>query len=320
MVQSVRAGILAVVLFVAAPVHADVLRLRFRGVQSTGPAPLRLDRAVESHLAVALKQRGTELVRTDPVDAEASARCSFSGAPHTATCLVEVVRPGNNMRAERRADIPFRDSEDLAESLALLVSDVVATDLDSLSPQPEPEPEPVQSPKPPPPAIEVHPPKPKPTSPPPPTAIHLGAGPVVVVGFTGEPVLGGLWSRGPFRLGGTLSLTGGASDPQPWHLTFFRLLTAVRVGAGFERGRFGFDATLGPGLLVLSTDAHQPAGPEAQHTLATFAGVGGVRLAVRLHRAVALALDVDAAVAGGVPIQEFSLGSLELALTLAYRL
>jgi hypothetical protein len=64
-----------------------------------------------------------------PADAEAQARCAF-GAARLARCVVEVT--GAAGRSQRRAEIPYRDAEDLAESLALLVSDVLTADFPNI--------------------------------------------------------------------------------------------------------------------------------------------------------------------------------------------
>lgn len=345
----------------AAPARAEVVRLRWRGVTATGTPPPRLERACEAHLAIALKQRGTELASAPPVDAEAGARCSFAG--RAATCTVEVVHPVDNVRAERHASIPFHDAEDLAESLALLVGEMLETDLrDIVSPRelpdarpPPPTPPtapparlpapaagtpPARTPPPvertpppapaqaPPPARSAAPPSsPAPSGSPGPTVARPGAtaptpvpppvaarpprggptagparsrpaerapgvvaleiGPTAAFGFTGEPVLLGAgvragWGRGVLRVGGALSLTGTDATHDPWRLTFLRLVTGPRVGAGLVRGRLSFAGTAGPALLLLATDAHVGDG---QHTLATLAFAAGARLGVRLARA-----------------------------------
>jgi hypothetical protein len=344
---------LAVAVTLGAPARAEVMRLGWRGVQASGAAPARLEKVLQGHLAVALKQRGTELAAGPPVDAEASAHCAFTR--NAATCVVEVVHPADGVRAERKAEIPFHDAEDLAESLALLVTETLETDLrDALvaaphEPEPKPAPPTKPTPRAQPPAPAGHEPspplQPEPTLPsttPPtggaatarvhraqPATVDLELGPAVALGFAGEPplygaIVRGEWARGVVRVGGTLSMTGASVDRSPWHLGVFRLLTGPRVGAGVERRLWSFGATAGPALLVLAIDAHVPDGT---HTLATFAACGGVRLAVHPTRALALAVTADAAVAvsrerveaGGQPVQVFDVGSVELALTLAYR-
>src|SRR5688572_422377 len=123
---------LVTVLALAGPATAEVRRLRWRGVATDGPAPPRLVQATESHLHVALRHLGIALaaaIEASP-DAEAGARCSF--VAKVAQCMVEVTERANLQRAERRADIPFRDGEDLGASLALLLSDLVQSDFPGL--------------------------------------------------------------------------------------------------------------------------------------------------------------------------------------------
>jgi hypothetical protein len=325
--------------------RAEVMRLRWRGVEAAGSAPAKLDRAIGLHLAIALKQLGTELAAAAPVDAEAGARCSFAGK--TASCVVDVVHLADGVRVERKQDIPFRDADDLAESLSLLVAEMVQTDLrEIVTPREEPKPpEPPPQPRPKPIAKVAPPPSTdgEPSRDTPPARTHstirktrpapshgiIEVGPTVAFGFTGEPVLAGAvirggWARGALRVGGTLSFTGNDADRGGYSFTFLRLLTGARVGVGFDRPRVEGELGVGPGLLVLTTDAHQ----YGTHTLTTFAGVVGARLGVRLSTALELALSVDAAVAasrqqvtaGGMPVTQLDLGSLEVALMLAYRL
>jgi hypothetical protein len=324
------------VICAALSAQAEVMRLRWRGVQATGPAPAKLDRAVELHLAIALKQLGTELATAPPVDAEASARCVFTGK--TAGCLVEVMRPADGVHVERKQEIPFRDADDLAESLSLLVTELISTELREIVTPREPEPKPappVKPPEPPKPSprVEAPPEEPKVVvrkRPPVPSHGLLEIGPTVAVGFAGEPVLGGAvvrggWARGVLRVGGTLSITGTSDHRSGYSFSYVRFLTGPRVGAGFDSRRVEGDLTAGPALYVLSIDA----GAAGKHTLTSFAGMVGARLGVRLSAAIQLALTVDAAVAAhqeqvqapdGSTVSQFGLGSLEVALTLAYRL
>jgi hypothetical protein len=89
------------------------------------------------------------------------------------------------------------------------------------------------------------------------------------------------------------------------------------------RGRVDFDATVGPALLLLSTDAHVAGGT---HTVPTFAAVAGVRLGVTVHQGLALHLLADVAVAasrerifeGQMILSDFGLASLEVAMGLSW--
>src|SRR5262249_7138904 len=125
--------------------HAAVSRVRWRGVQAEGAGPPRLESATAAHLALALRSLGAGLVPGPPFDAEALAKCQFATAKH-AQCHVEVL--AGELHAERHADIPYRDADDLAESIALLVSGMLQTDLADLPQQQEIEPEKPPPPKP----------------------------------------------------------------------------------------------------------------------------------------------------------------------------
>ena len=103
---------------------ADSARVRWRGVAVEGRAPAALQPAVAAHVAVALRSLGSSLVTSGPGDAEAAASCAFPSSAKVARCVVVVqVGRATGGRAERRAEIRYRDAEDLAESLALLVAE-----------------------------------------------------------------------------------------------------------------------------------------------------------------------------------------------------
>jgi hypothetical protein len=151
----------------------------------------------------------------------------------------------------------------------------------------------------------------------------------VVVGFVGEPLLGGVRLDGLYagglglRAGGTLSVAGNSDHRGDYQLAFVRTLLAARVGGGVWRGRVDFDATVGPALLLITTDPH---GSIDAHTLATFAVVAGVRLGVSVSRAVALHLMADATVAvsreriveGMMILSDFGLASLEIGFGISW--
>lgn len=149
---------------------AGSARVRWRGLVVEGRTPPALGAAVEAHVAVALRSIGATLVTSDPEDAEAAASCAFPSSARVARCLV-VVKVGAAAKAERHADIRYRDAEDLAESLGLLVSDILTSEFPdivggahALPPQnaPPPQDSPPQNAPPP--------PNPPPPNPPPPTA------------------------------------------------------------------------------------------------------------------------------------------------------
>jgi len=106
---------------------AGSARVRWRGVAVEGRPPAALQTAVQAHVGVALKSLGSSLVTAEPQDAEAAASCAFPSSAKVARCLV-VVQANKAARAERRAEIRYRDAEDLAESLALLVSDILTSE------------------------------------------------------------------------------------------------------------------------------------------------------------------------------------------------
>lgn len=332
-------------MFVSALARAEVHRIKWRGVATGGStAPARIEELTLAQLALTLRHLGIVLGKED-ADAEGGASCTFNGGK-SAQCIVEVVRPDH--RGERRQEIPFRDAEDLARSLALLTSDLLQSDFpglvtvermpglpdDDLQPELPPPPAP-PAPPPTPPAPPPTPPKPprsvvvkKPYKPLGPSHFTVELGPSAVVGFTGEPPLWGahlrvLWSSGPLRTGGTLAASGTGTTAGPYSLTFTRFVLGPRVGAGFSRGRIDLDLTVGPALYVLGTDAHIVDG---QHTTVTFAGMAGSRLLVRLVPGLALHVGADFTVAahelrvtaGTDLLASFGLGAAEITVGLAY--
>jgi outer membrane biosynthesis protein TonB len=369
--------------------EAGGARVRWRGVSVDGHGPARLQSAAAAHVAVALRQLGSTLTVTAPADAEAQASCLFVGNKRVARCLVEVSGAGKT-RAQRRAEIPYRDAEDLAESLSLLVSDVLTAEFpDVLAPHgapkaaaPEPvtpPPQPVTPPQPPvtpPPIVNEHPtvtppPRQPPReeddeeatqrrlaaerarqerlaeqadrqeaaereaearqrgpSPPPPERLSLDAAGTVIVGLGADnPSLYGgaarvLWNRGLLRLGGTLSLAGVDATLDGHALGFFRAAVAARAGVGVSGGAVAFDATAGPALVVLATDANR----DGRHAVASFALVIGPRLSLRLAGALALVVGLDVTLAvtdekvtlGPTTVAEFSRAVAEITLGLSW--
>jgi hypothetical protein len=358
---------------------AGSARVRWRGVAVEGHTPPALQSAVAQHVAVALRSLGSSLVTTSPEDAEAGASCAFPSAAKVARCVV-VVQVGRSAKAERRAEIRYRDAEDLAESLALIVSDILTSEFPDIvggahTPPPENPPPPPQNP-PPPPTPPPAPPtpeqqkahevemqrqlevvknlqkqadeqrqarerqeqqrqreeearRPRPPKPPPPTrvAVEIGAAGVFGLGAANPTLAGGLarvlYSRALLRAGASLSLTGMRQTLEGHDLTFFRALVAARAGVGFRGALFDFDLTAGPALLVLVEDAHT----EGKHTVASLAFTAGPRVAVTLAGPLALVagVDFDLAItdekvtAAGARVAEFSRGSVEVTLGIAWR-
>jgi hypothetical protein len=361
---------------------AGSARVRWRGVAVEGRTPPSLQSAVAAHVAVALRSLGSSLVTTGPEDAEAGASCAFPSAARVARCVV-VVQVGRGAKAERRAEIRYRDAEDLAESLALLVSDILTSEFPDIvgghTQPPEPQtqtqtqtqtPSQTQTqtvPLPPTPeeqkaheaemqrqldvvknlqkqadeqrqarerqeqqrqrAEEAH--RPRPPKPPPATrvAVEVGAAGVFGLGAANPTLAGGtarvLYSRALLRAGASLSLTGMRQTLDGHDLSFFRALVAARAGIGFRGALFDFDLTAGPALLVLVEDAHT----EGKHTVASLAFTAGPRVAVTLAGPIALVagVDFDLAItdekvtAAGARVAEFSRGSVEVTLGIAWR-
>lgn len=122
-----RLSVTLACLLVAGAAAAESARVRWRGVAVEGRAPASLQPAVAAHVGVALKQLGSSLVTAGAFDVEAAASCAFPASAKVAHCRVVVAR-ARGAKAERRAEIRYRDAEDLAESMALLVSDILTAD------------------------------------------------------------------------------------------------------------------------------------------------------------------------------------------------
>jgi hypothetical protein len=325
--------------------HAGVTRVRWRGVQAEGVPPPRLESATAAHLALALRSigaGGAGLVPGPPFDAEALARCQFQTPKH-AQCHVEVV--AGELHAERRADVPYRDADDLAESIALLVTGMLQTDFAELPQQQELEPQ-----EKPPPPKEPEPPKALPKAPagneaakekararieakkpaPPrgPDRFLLSVGPSLSVGFSGDPTLWGATIRALYlsrvvvRAGASLHLEGTDVTKSGFDLSFFRLLAAARVGAGFTQGRVDVDVSAGPAYHFL----YGKSGPY-DHSLHSFALVAGARLGITIVDGLAAEAGLDVAfsledlnvAAGPTPVTRFGHWWLDVALAIVYR-
>jgi len=327
-------------------------RLRWRGVLVEGKAPPRLEEAARAEVVVALRPLDVEVVEKGAADEEGGAKCVFSTEKAgAAQCAVEVVRKADGGRAERKAEIPFSNADDLARSLALLLADTLQMDLPNVVPEHTvvgeneiPDEHANQHAR-----ENENPranarenenanakPKAKPNdgkiekvAPPFPAArLFVDAGPSVAFGFSGEPLMYGATVRatqsiGPLRVGGMISLTGNRDYRSGFQLSFLRVVTGPRGGFGFQAGRVSFDASLGPALFLVAMDA-QPGG---HHNLVTAAACLGARLAVALAKPVALALSADGVLtftegfidAGPNRVADFGRFSLEVSLSLAYR-
>jgi hypothetical protein len=336
-------GLFCALVLLSGLAHAGVSRVRWRGVQAEGAGPARLESATAAHLALALRSLGAGLVPGPPFDAEALAKCQFGTSSATAKhaqCHVEVL--AGELHAERHADIPYRDADDLAESIALLVSGMLQTDLADLPQQQELEPEKPPPPKPPneapqektsprdapkstaKPKIETV----KPAPPRGPDRFLLSVGPSVAVGFSGDPALWGsairalYLSRYVVRAGVSLNLEGTDVTRSGFDLSFFRLLAAARVGAGFTQGRVDVDVSVGGGYHFL----YGKSGPY-DHSLHSFAAVAGARLGVTVTDGLALETGLDVAfspedlnvAAGPMTVTQFGRWWLDVALAIVYR-
>ena len=333
--------------------HASV-RVYWAGVSTSGKAPRALQEKVLTQLGISVGPLG---LRLGPAGSsvEASARCDFAG--ERASCLVSVLDRSAQRRADRRAEIPYRDADDFAQTLALMVVDALVVDLRVVDPGAAPpavpaeaEPtkdtpaeKPPETPPPPVPApVPVAPPKPVPEvrAAPAPTAIApvtpsepgrivLSLGPALAIDSDAAPALYGvdmrlLWSRRWLLVGGALKLAGTSTTEKGYGLDFLRTVAGPRLGLVTRHGGLSADFSAGPGLLVISTNA-QPGG---SHTLTAFAGMAGVSASYAFSRSFGLQLAVDEILpatrqritAGPTQVAEFGLLSLEVSFSLAYRI
>ncbi|HEX6836525.1 MAG TPA: hypothetical protein VF334_08120, partial [Polyangia bacterium] len=163
-----RSAVTLVCLLWGAVAAAGSARVRWRGVAVEGRTPPALQAAVAAHVAVALRSLGSTVVTSEPEDAEAAAFCAFPSSAKVARCRV-VVKVGSAAKAERRAEIRYRDAEDLAESLALLVSDILTSEFPDIVGGTHAAPPPQNPPPQNPPPQNPPPQNPPPQNPPPPT-------------------------------------------------------------------------------------------------------------------------------------------------------
>jgi hypothetical protein len=330
--------------------HASV-RLYWAGVSTSGKAPRALQEKVLTQLGISVGPLG---LRLGPAGSsvEASARCDFGG--ERASCFVSVLDRSAQRRAERRAEIPYRDADDFAQTLALMVVDALVVDLRVVDPGAAPpaaaETEPTKDtpteklPETPPPPVPVPvaPPKPvhevraapaptpiAPVTPSEPGRIVLSLGPALAIDSDAAPALYGvdvrlLWSRRWLLVGGALKLAGTSTTEKGYGLDFLRTVAGPRLGLVTRHGGLTADISAGPALLVISTNA-QPGG---SHTLTAFAGMAGVSASYAFSRSFGLQLAVDEILpatrqritAGPTQVAEFGLVSLEVSLALVYRM
>jgi hypothetical protein len=303
----------------------------WRGVAIQGPAPPELAAKTTSQLVVALRPLGLRISSAAPVLAEVRTRCSFSASRRSALCVVEALgKEGQGPRVTRHADIPFKDAEDLAASLALLVSDALTSGFQIspvgpavasvAPPQPESDAgvvEPGDLPAAPSPVVDAPDAGPSPVAPPPEPVVleatvvadaaaratrntDLEAAFAATVDGSGGPTLYGANLRAlyggfsPLRWGIGTSLGFGQSTQDGIRLAFFRLLAGPLVGAGLRRDGWAASLTLGPALVLHVTDPHAIA---AEHVLATAALVAGARFSVSVLPSLDVVAGADCAAA-----------------------
>jgi hypothetical protein len=368
---TVPVSVVLVAAGVASVAHAGGL-VRWRGLVFDGgvggpggPGGLGLDaRAVQraqaaaaAQVAISVKQLGWERVSADgtPADAEAEARCARAGTK--VRCVVRVIeladpREVGSARGattvERALELDDPDGETIAQTVALVVTDLLGRGERA---------ERVVPPQPRAPTTTTTTPAPAPAPPsaaeraaaaaaaaerarlaaearaarppllPGPTRLAVGIEGQLAFGFSGEPLLGGIgvrgtWGKSALRVGGLLSVVGGGARYGPYDLSFVRFALGPRLGAGVRRGRFGFDGDLGPLLVVLSAQAAGGGG----HTTVTGAVAGGLQALFKIAGGFALWARVEGQVSfsrlrvivGDDEVGRFDLGSLGLGLGIGY--
>jgi len=329
--------------------------LALDGVGLDARAAQRAQAAAAAQVAISVKQLDWERVSAEgtPADAEAEARCTRAGAK--VRCVVRVVEVGDpqdpgrarsNTTVERTLELDDADGETIAQTVALVVTDLLGRGERAervVPPQPRaPTPAPA-APSPSPSSLaaeraaaaaeraerarlaEAR--AARPPRLPGPTRLAVGIEGQLAFGFSGEPLLGGVgvrgtWGRSALRAGGLLSVVGGGARYGAYDLSFVRFGVGPRVGAGLRRGRFGLDGDLGPLLVVLSAQAAGGGG----HTTVTGAVAGGVQALLKIAGGFALWACVEGQVAfsrlrvivGEEEVGRFDLGSLAIGLGLGY--
>ena len=166
---------------------------------------------------------------------------------------------------------------------------------------------------------------------PPPTwiAVELGGAALAGVGDANPWLVGALarvsWARGLLRLGGSVSLTGmhQSLDGGSVGISYFRTALALRAGVGTRTRWLDLDVTAGPGLSIL----YESAGAAGRHTLTSFVGVVGPRLAITLAGPIALVVGADLDISatdekitlGAETPARFSRFAFELTVGIAWR-
>jgi hypothetical protein len=149
--------VLAMFLAQAQGARSD-LRVHWAGVAATGRAPKGLSQKMVTQLGISVQPLGLRL-GPGGSNLDASARCDFARAG-SASCMVEVRDRSAQRHAEHRADIPYRDVDDFAQTLSLMVVDALVVDLRVVDPGAAPPPPPVEEPPPAPtPSKDATPPK-----------------------------------------------------------------------------------------------------------------------------------------------------------------
>src|SRR5262249_20315289 len=107
-----------------------IKRVRWAGMHRQSHAPHRLNEAVKAHLAIVLRQMDIAMTDEPPFEAAASAACVFRpserGAKKRAVCSLRIdLRSGTNL-AKQQVTVPYRDVDDLAQTLALLTGNMLS--------------------------------------------------------------------------------------------------------------------------------------------------------------------------------------------------
>ena len=132
--RRVRRLVTLACLLVAGRALADGARVRWSGVAGDGHAPATLEKASAAHIAVALKQLGLDHGHAAAGLGRRVGQLHLSPR-HIGALSRRGAGVGRRARAETRG-IPFHDAEDLAESLALIVADVLTAQFpEVLAPQ-----------------------------------------------------------------------------------------------------------------------------------------------------------------------------------------
>jgi hypothetical protein len=281
-------------------------RIAWKGVvtlEGTPPPGLREQAAL--HLGVVVRQLGLRLGSRAPVRATSEAQCSFR-EDGRAACRVEVLELGTGHTAVREGEIPFRDVDDLSESIALLVADAVRVDLPGIVGVPLPVSERAEVEG----ELEVEDktdipaPKASPRDAIPPEAIEesdagamsMALEPTIALDLQGAPALVGASLRGSYasaqgiRIGAHAFVAGARAHRSSYDFDFYRVVAGPRIGFGASAGGLDLEVTAGPAMSILVTNANVTGG---RHTLFALAFLAGPRASIRLGAGWALGAALD---------------------------